>query len=72
MLSRRDVDLVEKAIQQMQDRINQLVNDSIRSQLYPKAIECLCALHNGCQKVNKIKKWRTNTNLILGRWMGRI
>ncbi len=56
MLSRRDVDLVEKAIQQMQDRINQLVNDSIRSQLYPKAIECLCALHNGCQKVNKIKK----------------
>jgi ATP-dependent DNA helicase 2 subunit 2 len=48
MLARRDVDLVEKAIEGIKKRIVQLVNDSILSQLYPKAIECLLALRQAC------------------------
>jgi len=47
MLARRDVDLVDKAIEQMKNRIVQLVNDSVRDQLYPKAIDCLQALRAG-------------------------
>jgi len=31
----------------MEERIVQLINDSIGSQLYPKAIECLNALRAG-------------------------
>ena len=48
MLSRRDVDLVDKAIEQMKERITQLVSDSIRDSFYPKAIECIQALRVGC------------------------
>lgn len=48
MLSRRDVDLVEKAIDGMKKKILQLVNDSLLNQYYPKAIECLNALRDGC------------------------
>jgi len=47
MLARRDVDLVDKAIEQMKNRIVQLVNDTVRDQLYPKAIDCLQALRAG-------------------------
>ncbi len=45
--ARRDVDLVDKAIEQMRARILQLVNDSVRDQLYPKALECMRALREG-------------------------
>jgi len=48
MLARRDVDLVDAAIEQLKKRCVQLVNDSIQNQLYPKAIECLVALRQGC------------------------
>eukprot|EP00011_Vannellida_sp_DIVA3-517-6-12_P007195 CAMPEP_0114621812 /NCGR_PEP_ID=MMETSP0168-20121206/9418_1 /TAXON_ID=95228 ORGANISM="Vannella sp., Strain DIVA3 517/6/12" /NCGR_SAMPLE_ID=MMETSP0168 /ASSEMBLY_ACC=CAM_ASM_000044 /LENGTH=721 /DNA_ID=CAMNT_0001833015 /DNA_START=11 /DNA_END=2176 /DNA_ORIENTATION=- len=48
MLARRDVDLVDKAVEQMQERISQLVADSIRDQLYAKAVDCLKALRSGC------------------------
>lgn len=48
MLARRDVDLVDKAVEQMQERILQLVADSIRDQLYEKAVDCLKALRTGC------------------------
>jgi hypothetical protein len=51
MLGRRDVDLVDKAIGEMEKRILQLVNDSIRDQFYAKALECLVALRHGCVKV---------------------
>lgn len=51
MLARRDVDLVDDAIAQMQTRITQLINDSIRDQFYPKAVDCLSALRDGCIKV---------------------
>jgi len=51
MLARRDIDLVDEAIAQMQTRITQLINDSIRDQFYPKAVDCLAALREGCIKV---------------------
>eukprot|EP01113_Clastostelium_recurvatum_P048652 TRINITY_DN8908_c0_g1_i3.p1 TRINITY_DN8908_c0_g1~~TRINITY_DN8908_c0_g1_i3.p1 ORF type:complete len:744 (-),score=183.33 TRINITY_DN8908_c0_g1_i3:59-2119(-) len=50
MLGRRDVDLVDKAIMQMKQRILQLVNDSIKDQFYEKAFACLQALREGCVK----------------------
>jgi len=48
MLSRRDIDLVGKAIEQMVGRIRQLVFDSIGDQYFPKALECILALRRGC------------------------
>ncbi|ELR21345.1 ATPdependent DNA helicase [Acanthamoeba castellanii str. Neff] len=39
MLARRDVDLVDKAVEQMQGRIKQLVEDSVGTQLYDKALQ---------------------------------
>ena len=57
MLARRDVDLVDKAIDQMKERIVSLVNDSIRDQLYPKALECLVALRNGCVQEEESHKY---------------
>eukprot|EP01102_Stenamoeba_stenopodia_P012456 TRINITY_DN3947_c0_g2_i1.p1 TRINITY_DN3947_c0_g2~~TRINITY_DN3947_c0_g2_i1.p1 ORF type:complete len:754 (+),score=228.50 TRINITY_DN3947_c0_g2_i1:208-2469(+) len=57
MIARRDVDLVDKAIQQMEERIVQLINDSIGSQLYPKAIECLNALRAACIKEEESEEW---------------
>jgi ATP-dependent DNA helicase 2 subunit 2 len=32
----------------MKRRIHQLVNDSVLTQLYPKALECIYALREGC------------------------
>lgn len=48
MLARRDVDLVDKAVEQMQGRIKQLVEDSVGTQLYDKALQCLQTLRHGC------------------------
>ncbi|EFA77460.1 hypothetical protein PPL_12062 [Heterostelium album PN500] len=41
MLARRDIDLVDKAISLMKQRIVQLVNDSLKDQFYQKALECV-------------------------------
>jgi len=57
MLARRDVDLVDKAIEQMQERIVAFVNESIGAQLYPKAIECLEAMRNGCVQEEESAKF---------------
>jgi ATP-dependent DNA helicase 2 subunit 2 len=48
MLSRRDVDLVGKAIKQMKERIVKYVNESIKDSYYDKALECLRSLRAGC------------------------
>lgn len=48
MLQRRDVDLVDKAIEQMRQHILKFVIDSIRDSHYAKAMECLIALRKGC------------------------
>ncbi|EFA77444.1 ATP-dependent DNA helicase [Heterostelium album PN500] len=50
MLARRDIDLVDKAISLMKQRIVQLVNDSLKDQFYQKALECVVALRRGSIK----------------------
>jgi ATP-dependent DNA helicase 2 subunit 2 len=48
MISRRDVDLVDKAITQMKELVFKLVNHSIGDQYYDKALRCAQALRAGC------------------------
>lgn len=48
MCARRDVDLVDTALTQIQERIVQFVNESIQSQLYDKASDCLVAMREIC------------------------
>jgi len=48
MLKRKDVDLVDIAIEQMKKRIVGLVNDSVKGSHYDKALDCLVALREGC------------------------
>eukprot|EP00761_Pharyngomonas_kirbyi_P002763 gb/GECH01002767.1/.p1 GENE.gb/GECH01002767.1/~~gb/GECH01002767.1/.p1 ORF type:complete len:765 (+),score=233.25 gb/GECH01002767.1/:1-2295(+) len=50
MFNRRDQDLVDTAIEEMQSIINKLVQDSIGDQYYDKALRCLIALRKGCEK----------------------
>ncbi|EFA77477.1 hypothetical protein PPL_12079 [Heterostelium album PN500] len=50
MLARRDIDLVDKAISLMKQRIVQLVNDSLKDQFYQKALECVVELRRGSIK----------------------
>eukprot|EP01012_Entosiphon_sulcatum_P025587 TRINITY_DN30931_c0_g1_i1.p1 TRINITY_DN30931_c0_g1~~TRINITY_DN30931_c0_g1_i1.p1 ORF type:complete len:790 (+),score=120.93 TRINITY_DN30931_c0_g1_i1:94-2370(+) len=48
MFSRRDEDLVDRAISEMQNVIKQLLQESIGDQYYEKAAACLVALRAGC------------------------
>lgn len=50
MMGRKDVDLVDKAIEEMQLQILRFVHDSYKNSLYSKAIECIRALRSGCIK----------------------
>jgi len=50
MISRRDVDLVETAIEQLKSVIFQLVDDSLGNQLYKKAVEAIQTMRKGCIK----------------------
>ncbi|KAJ3300854.1 X-ray repair cross-complementing protein 5 [Blyttiomyces sp. JEL0837] len=60
MIRRRDVDLVETAIDQMIKIITDLVRQSFGSQFYPKALSALKALRKGCMEQsesNKYNRW---------------
>eukprot|EP01064_Diplonema_japonicum_P025119 TRINITY_DN3609_c0_g1_i1.p1 TRINITY_DN3609_c0_g1~~TRINITY_DN3609_c0_g1_i1.p1 ORF type:complete len:761 (+),score=166.13 TRINITY_DN3609_c0_g1_i1:73-2355(+) len=48
MITRVDGDFVQQAITEMQNVITKLLQDSIRSQLYNKAKECIQALREAC------------------------
>nr|CAG4711704.1 unnamed protein product [Naegleria fowleri] len=48
MLNRKDVDLVDKAIKEMQNVIFKLINDSIEDQYYEKVLSCVRVLREGC------------------------
>jgi ATP-dependent DNA helicase 2 subunit 2 len=50
MMARRDVDLVDKAIEEIQVQSLRLVNDSFKNSHYDKAIECIIVLRAGCIK----------------------
>ncbi|KAK7091978.1 hypothetical protein V1264_009592 [Littorina saxatilis] len=55
LISRKDEDLFEKACEQMQERIQQIVTDSFGQQFYGKAMDCLKAL-----RTESIKKSESN------------
>eukprot|EP01094_Clydonella_sp_ATCC50884_P012155 TRINITY_DN2207_c0_g1_i1.p1 TRINITY_DN2207_c0_g1~~TRINITY_DN2207_c0_g1_i1.p1 ORF type:complete len:785 (-),score=247.92 TRINITY_DN2207_c0_g1_i1:306-2513(-) len=71
MIKRRDFDYVETAIKQMQDRILQLVNDSIRDQLYEKAFECVVCLREGCVKEDEPEHFNTFLKLMRNNFEGK-
>lgn len=49
MMARRDSSKwVRKAIEEMQDYIHGLLENSYEGNTYPRAIECLAALRSGC------------------------
>ena len=50
MISDRKVDRVSDAITQMQNLIERFVKNSLKGDLYQKAIECLQALRESCIK----------------------
>jgi len=47
MISRRDIDLVDRAIEEMEKVIVNLIEVSLKDNLYGKAMECLQALRTG-------------------------
>ena len=64
MLSRRDMDLVDKAISEIQTQILRLINDSYKNSHYEKAIECLDALRAGCLKEQESEQFNQFLELI--------
>ena len=71
MISRRDVDLVDKAIEQMKERILQLLNDSVKDQLYPKAFGCVEALRVGCVQEEEPAAFNTFLRLMRSMHEGK-
>jgi ATP-dependent DNA helicase 2 subunit 2 len=59
MFSRRDMDLVDKAITQMQSVIQKLIRESIEDQYYQKCYDCLVSLRSGCIKEEESEKFNT-------------
>ncbi|RDD39534.1 X-ray repair cross-complementing protein 5 [Trichoplax sp. H2] len=53
MINQKDEDRFEEACKQMKSRIWQLVMDSIGSQLFPKAMDCLKALREECVRLGE-------------------
>ena len=64
MIARRDVDLVDKAIEQMKERIQRLLNESVKDQLYPKALDCMKALREGCVQEEEPAAFNTFLQLL--------
>eukprot|EP01114_Cavostelium_apophysatum_P020328 TRINITY_DN6786_c0_g1_i1.p1 TRINITY_DN6786_c0_g1~~TRINITY_DN6786_c0_g1_i1.p1 ORF type:complete len:724 (+),score=198.04 TRINITY_DN6786_c0_g1_i1:75-2246(+) len=59
MMQRRDVDLVDKAIEGMKNRIVQFVNDSVLDRLYAKSLSCLVTLRDGCMREEESDKFNS-------------
>lgn len=59
MIKRRDVDLVDKAISEMEAIILKLVHESVKQSYYPKAMDCLVALRVGCIKEQESQQFNT-------------
>ncbi|KAL0478129.1 X-ray repair cross-complementing protein [Acrasis kona] len=62
MLKRRDVDMVDKAIQEIQLIVTKLIKDSIGDQYYSKAYDCVVELRSGCLKEEEVGKFNTFMN----------
>ncbi|KAJ3279068.1 X-ray repair cross-complementing protein 5 [Borealophlyctis nickersoniae] len=59
MLSRRDLDVVSIAVEQMCDVIFKLVTESFGDQLYAKAMDCIVALRAGCAREDESEAFNT-------------
>jgi len=57
MVNRRDIDLVDKAIEQMKDTIQKLIKESIHDQYYKKCYDCLIELRKGCIREEESTKF---------------
>ena len=57
LLRDRQVDRVDSAVSQMKELILKLVESSFRGNNYPKAIECLKNLRQGCLDEDEIDTW---------------
>ena len=71
MIARRDVDLVDKAIEQLKDRIIQILNDSVKDQLYPKALGCIKVLRLGCVQEEEPAAFNTFLRLLRSMHEGK-
>lgn len=71
MISRRDVDLVDKAIEEMQVQVLRLVNDSYKNSLYDKALECIAALRAGCIKEQESDQFNAFLQSIKAQFKGK-
>ncbi|KAJ3202684.1 X-ray repair cross-complementing protein 5 [Dinochytrium kinnereticum] len=59
MLSRRDVDLVSTAVQQMTEVILNVIQKSFGTQLFSKALQCITALREGCIIQSEVSTYNT-------------
>lgn len=57
ILARKDIDLVDRAIQQMKQVILKFIRDSIGDQYYGKCLDCLKELRNGCCREEEAEKF---------------
>lgn len=71
MLARRDVDLVDTAIQGLEKIITELVNNSVLDQLYPKALDCMIALRAGCVQEEEPAAYNSFLKELRGYYEGK-
>jgi ATP-dependent DNA helicase 2 subunit 2 len=57
MFQRKDVDLVDKAIDEMGKVVFKLIQDSIEDQYYEKSLNCIKELRKGCIDEEEIEKF---------------
>lgn len=57
MLNRKDEDLVEKAIMEMIQVVNKLLQESIGDQYFQKALDCINSLRSGCIKEDETNRF---------------
>lgn len=59
MLDHRGIDLVEKAIIEMEQVIDKFIEQSIGDQYYQKALDCLIALREGCIREEESERFNS-------------
>lgn len=71
MITRRDVDLVDKAIEEMQVQVFRLVNDSYKNSHYDKAMECISVLRAGCIKEQESDQFNAFLQSVKSQFKGK-
>lgn len=71
MIGRRDVDLVDKAIEEMQVQVLRLITDSYKNSHYDKAMECIVTLRAGCIKEQESEQFNKFLQTIKTQFKGK-